>query len=96
MATIAFVLALLAPPQQERCPPQFAPLNTGSHSGTSNLPFWSKEEAGAWDGSGWLGWTWKSNTLVPLSLVVRERRPDGPSGPEVTVEKTADVTFAVR
>ena len=96
MATIAFVLAVLALPQQNGCTPQFAPLTTGSYSGTSNLPFWSKEEAGAWDGSGWLGWTWKSNTFVPLALVVRDRRPDGPSEPEVTVEKTADVTFAVR
>ena len=96
MATIAFVFALLALPQPDGCTPQFAPLNTGSYSGSSNAPFWRKEDAGAWGGSGWLGWTWKSNTLVPLTLVVRDRRTDGPSEPEVTVETTSDVTFAVR
>ena len=96
MATIAFLLAVLAVPPQGGCTPQFAPLNTGSFAGTSSLPFWRKDVAGAWDGSGWLGWTWKSNTLVPLTLVVRDRRTDGPSEPEVTVEKTSDVAFAVR
>ena len=96
MATFVFVLALLALPPQDGCTPQFAPLNTGSSSGASSLPFWRKEDAGAWGGSGWLGWTWMSNALVPLTLVVRDHRSDGPSEPEVTVEKTSDVTFAVR
>ena len=96
MATIALVFAVLALPPQDGCTAQFAPLHTGSFSGSSSLPFWRKADAGAWGGSGWLGWTWKSNTLVPLTLIVRDRRTDGPSEPEVTVEKTTEVTFAVR
>src|SRR5688572_1731632 len=96
MATLALALALLALPRQDECTPQFAPLNTGSSSSTSSFRIWRKEEAGAWGGSGWLGWTWTSTAFVPLTLVVRDHRTDGSSDPEVTVEKTSDVTFAVR
>lgn len=39
------------------CTPQFAPLTTGSYSGASRVPFWSKTETGAWGGQAWFGWT---------------------------------------
>jgi len=97
MATLAMVLAFLALPPQGGCVPQFAPLSTGSSSGASTLPFWRKEEAGNWGGGGWLGWTSEGNTLVPVTLVVRDLRKDRPDDEEeVSVEKSADVTFAVR
>src|SRR5262245_29491132 len=96
MATLALVLAFLLPPQSA-CVPQFAPLSTGSSSGASTLPFWRKEDAGNWGGGGWLGWTRDGNALVPLTLVVRDRRKERPDDDDyVSVEKSTDVTFAVR
>lgn len=97
MATLSLVLAFLALPPQTTCVPQFAPLSTGSHSGASTLPFWRKEQAGSWNGGGWLGWTREGTTLVPVTLVVRDLRKDRADDlEEVTVEKSANVTFAVR
>ena len=97
MIPIVSLLAALALPPQTDCAPQFAPLHTGSHSGSSNVPFWRKEEAGEWNGAGWLGWTWNSRTLVPVTLVVRNRPKDRlDDADEVTVEGFSDVTFAVR
>ena len=93
MDTLILVLAFMALPPQTPCAPQFAPLSTGSHSGASTLPFWRKEEAGNWGGSGWLGWTREANALVPVAFVVRDRPGDSEN---VSVEKSADVTFAVR
>jgi hypothetical protein len=97
MALLIWILALWLPQAAPDCTPQFAPLNTGTHSAASELPFWRKEDAGSWGGDGWLGWTYESDTLVPVRLVVRDlpkRHEDDPE--EVTVERIPDVTFAVR
>lgn len=97
MVVVTFLFALVASAGQARCTPQFAPLSTGSHSGASTLPFWRKEEAGSWDGSGWLGWTWQGNALTPMTLIVRDRQKDQPDdADEVTVDAVPDMTFAVR
>jgi hypothetical protein len=80
-----------------QCRPQFAPLMTGSSNSRSNLKFWRKNEAGAWGGDGWLGWTYDDDALVPVSLVVRDwpnERSDDQD--EVTVESIPDVVFAMR
>jgi hypothetical protein len=93
---LLLTLASVAPPTS--CTPQFAPLQTGSSSGASDLKFWRKEEAGAWNGTGWLGWRWESDTLQRVRLIVRDRPKDSPQQEEeeVTVESTPEVTFAVR
>jgi hypothetical protein len=94
MATFALLLLLAAAPPD--CKPQFAPLETGSSSGASTLEFWRREEAGAWGGSGWLGWTWEIARLQPVELIVRDRPKDFPDDDSVTVQSRPDVTFAVR
>lgn len=93
---LLLTLAPVVPPTS--CKPQFAPLQTGSSSGASDLKFWRKEEAGAWNGTGWLGWRWESDTLQRVRLIVRDRPKDSPQQQEeeVTVESTPEVTFAVR
>ena len=95
MGTLALLLMLAS--ARPDCSPQFAPLETGSSSGTSTLAFWRKEEAGAWGGSGWLGWKWDDARLQPVESVVRDRPRDFPGDDEyVTVQMRPDVTFAVR
>ena len=96
MTTLVFLLVLATAPPQGGCKPQFAPLQTGSHSGPPGLPFWRKEEAGEWGGTGWLGWTSESDTLRPVRLIVRNRPRDSENDNDVTVESLPDVTFAVR
>jgi hypothetical protein len=97
MITLVLLMAVAGAPTQTDCKPQFAPLETGSHSGASNVPFWTKHEAGEWGGEGWLGWTQTGNTLQPVRLNVRDRPKDREDDDdEVTVESTPDVTFAVR
>lgn len=79
------------------CTPQFAPLETGSSSARSPLMFWRKDQAGDWGGDDWLGWTHEGDTLVPVTLIVRDlpkERPDDED--EVTVESIPDVPFAMR
>jgi hypothetical protein len=83
-----------SPPE---CTPQFAPLEAGSSNSRSPLTFWRRDDVGAWDGDGWLGWTYGDDALVPVSLVVRDwpkERADDED--EVTIESSADVTFAMR
>ena len=83
------------PPRE--CTPQFAPLTTGSSNSRSPLKFWRKDEAGAWGGGGWLGWTYDDDALVSVSLTVRDwpkERSDDED--EVTVESIPDVAFAMR
>lgn len=46
MTAVLLVLALAAVAPPPQCKPQFAPLETGTSSGTSELDFWRKEEAG--------------------------------------------------
>ena len=95
MGTVALLLMLASAAPD--CSPQFAPLETGSSSGASNVPFWRKEEAGAWGGAGWLGWTWDNVRLQSVAFVVRDRPRDAPNDDEyVTVQTRPDVTFAVR
>lgn len=98
MTLLILLLALtFARPQPRPCKPQFAPLETGTSSGASELDFWRKEQAGDWGGTGWLGWTWESNTLKPVTIVVRNRPKDSPSDDdEVFVRTVPEVTFAVR
>ena len=98
LAIFTLLLALAGEPPQSRCAPQFAPLQTGYSSGDSELDFWRKEEAGDWDGTGWLGWTWQRAVLRPVRLVVRDRPKDLPqvSEADVTVESIPRVDFAVR
>lgn len=97
MVTLVLLLTLADVPPQVHCKPQFAPLQTGSHSGASRLPFWRKQEAGRWRGTGWLGWTDQGDTLRPVRLIVRDRPNNNEQDEdEVTVESIPDVTFAVR
>src|SRR5688572_28962233 len=70
MTSFILLAVLTTVPPQVVCKPQFAPLTTGTHAGASSLPFWSREEAGDWGGDGWLGWTWNSETLQPVRLIV--------------------------
>jgi hypothetical protein len=58
------------------CKPQFAPLETGTSSGTSTIDFWRKEEAGDWGGAGWLGWSCDGDQLRAVQLIVRDRAND--------------------
>jgi len=86
-----------APRGSRPCTPQFAPLETGSSSARSPLMFWRKAQAGDWGGDDWLGWTYEGDTLVPVTLIVRDlpkERPDDEE--EVTVESIPDVPFAMR
>ena len=97
MTSFVLLAALTTVPPQAVCKPQFAPLTTGAHAGASSLPFWRREEAGDWSGDGWLGWTWNSETLQPVRLIVTDRpKDDDQDDDEVTVESIPDVTFAVR
>src|SRR5215217_647797 len=97
MTTLVLLMALVAAPTQRDCAPQLAPLDTGTHSGASNVSFWRKHEAGAWGGEGWLGWTHDGNTLQPVRLIVRDRPKDrADDDDEVFVESIPTVTFAVR
>lgn len=98
MTILLLLLALTSVVPPPLCKPQFAPLETGSSSGASDLDFWRKEEAGEWGGTGWLGWSWDSDTLQPVRLIVRDRPKDSPGQEEeeVTVESVPEVTFAVR
>jgi hypothetical protein len=97
MAMLLLLLAVVSGSRFPECKPQFAPLDTGSHSGASGLDFWRKEEAGGWGGKGWLGWTDKSDTLLPVQLVVRERPKDVLNEEdEVTVRSVPEVDFAAR
>ena len=97
MGTLAFLLVLVGAPQAVTCKPQFAPLETGTSSGTSTIDFWRKEEAGEWGGAGWLGWSWDGDQLRAVELNVRDR-PNDFAGDEayVTVQSQPNVTFAVR
>jgi hypothetical protein len=96
MPTLLF-LALTTLPPQAACTPQFAALETGSHSGASKVPFWRKEQAGEWGGKGWLGWTWKGQTLRPVRLIVQDRtKHRADDDDEVNVVAVPDMTFAVR
>jgi len=97
MVPMAVLLAALVSPPHAGCTPQFAPLDTGTSSSASTLPYWRKEQAGDWGGGGWLGWTHDSKALVSVTMVVRDlpkRRTDDDDN--VTVEAVPHVTFAVR
>jgi hypothetical protein len=97
MAPVALLLLLTALAPQPDCKPQFAPLETGSTSGVSTVPFWRRAEGGEWGGGGWLGWTWTGDTLRSVSLLVRDHPKDRQDDEdEVTVESVPKVTFAVR
>src|SRR5687768_4120391 len=92
-----FLLLVYTSPPAKDCKAQFAPLTTGSYSGASRVPFWSKEVAGAWSGPGWLGWAHDGDQLMPVQLVIRDRpKDDAEDEPLVTVESMPQVTFAVR
>jgi hypothetical protein len=96
MATLTFLLALALGRPQPECKPQFAPFSTGSHAGPPGLPFWRRDEAGDWGGSGWLGWSSTSGSLHPVRVIVRNRPKDNDSDDDVTVERIPEVTYAVR
>jgi len=97
MTTVVLLFALAGSSVQGECKPQFAPLETGTSSGTSTIDFWRKEEAGEWGGVGWLGWSWDDAELRPVELIVRDRPNDFAGDDEnVTVQSQPDVTFTVR
>ena len=97
MTSLVLLLALTSGPSATSCTPQFAPLYTGSHSALSELPLWRKDAAGAWDGEGWLGWTWRGEVLQSVRLIVRDLPKQGAGDvDEVTVQSFPDVDFAVR
>ena len=93
---LLFALISAEPPAQ--CKPQFAPLETGSSTGASELKFWRKDEAGNWSGTGWLGWNRESETLQPVRLIVRAPPAELADSlqDEVSVEGVPKVTFAAR
>jgi hypothetical protein len=96
---LLFVAAVINPPSppQASCKPQLAPLNTGTSSAASKLPFWRTEEAGSWKGPGWIGWSHSASTLRPVRLNVEDlpkQQPDDDD--EVTVESVPDVDYAIR
>jgi len=88
--------AAVEPPAQ--CKPQFAPLETGSSTGASELKFWRKDEAGDWSGTGWLGWNRESETLQPVRLIIRRPPTELADSlqDDVSVESVPKVTFAAR
>lgn len=91
--TLAFLV------QPRPCNPQFAPLETGTSSGATDLDHWWAEEAGSWGGKDWVGWTHESTRLVPAELIVRPLPDkDGIYEEErVTVEWRPEMlSFAVR
>ncbi len=97
MLALFLALALPANAPQAPCTPQFAPLTTGTYSGSSSAPFWPKALAGPWRGEGWLGWNFDSTTLHAVQLTVRPQPKAAPGDEdEVTVESQPEVTFAVR
>ena len=97
MIVLLLWIALAGTSAQGDCKPQFAPLETGTSSGTSTIDFWRKEEAGEWGGPGWLGWSWDGDQLRAVELDVRHRPNDFAGDEEyVTVQSQPDVTFAVR
>lgn len=95
--TVLLLIALAGAPVQKDCRAQFAPLETGSTSGASSVPFWSKSEAGDWAGSGWLGWVRGGKRLVLVRLTVWDPPREFPQDDEpVTVVSSPGVTYAVR
>jgi hypothetical protein len=79
------------------CTPQFAPLDTGSSSARSDLPFWRKDQAGEWGGEGWLGWAYDGKALVPVVLTVTVlEKEESDDDDEVTVYSVPEVSFAAR
>ena len=97
MALALLVAALIGASPQGDCKPQFALPGAGSYSGASDVPFWSKEQAGDWGGDGWLGWSYDSDTLLPVRFIVTPHPKDSPQDDdEVTVETAPKVDFAVR
>ena len=96
MTTVLLLVALAGIPMQNDCKAQFAPLETGSTSGASSLPFWTRSEAGEWGGPGWLGWTSDGERLAAVRLTVRDRPKNFPDDDDVTVVSAPEVTYAVR
>ena len=97
MQTLLLLALLTAGPTKTECQPQFAPLDTGSTSGDSNLPFWSKEEADPWRGDGWIGWEHFGDSLEPVRLTIKDRpKQENDDDEYLTVEKDRDITYAVR
>jgi hypothetical protein len=79
------------------CKPQLAVLTTGTFSGGSKLPTWPKEDAGSWNGDGWVGWTHWGDSVDLVQLKVTDLpRQAGDDFDEVTVETVPRVDFAVR
>jgi hypothetical protein len=99
MDVVALLLALAAQPTAASCTPQFAPLESGTYSGTSRTPYWLKQQAGDWGGGGWVGWSWYGGKLEPVTMTVRGRPRDTNDEQEletVSVDVSAPVAFAVR
>jgi hypothetical protein len=97
MAALVLLVALAVTSPDRTCSPQFAPLDTGTYSGASDVPFWTKEAARGWGGEGWLGWTYDSDIVHPVRFMIRSRPKDDPrDDDEVTVVTTPEVTYAVR
>ena len=97
MTIVLLLLALATVAAPSQCERQFAPFETGTFSSDSEVKFWRKEEAGAWDGTGWLGWSRGADTLQPVRLVVRDRPKRFPEDEDlVTVESLPEVVWAVR
>jgi hypothetical protein len=99
MLMLVLSLSLLADAGAQRatCTPQFAPLTSGTSVAYTKLPVWRKEEAGAWNGGGWLGWSYESNALLPMQLRVSNLpKRDEDDSEEVTVEAKPRLQLAVR
>jgi hypothetical protein len=99
MAILLLFLALASVAQPIPCEPQFAPLDTGTSSGETELDHWWKDEAGSWAGKNWVGWTHESTRLVPAELIVRPLadRDNLYDEDRVTVEwRPKTLSYAVR
>ena len=99
MAILLLFLALASVAEPIPCEPQFAPLDTGTSSGETELDHWRKDEAGSWAGKNWVGWTHESTRLVPAELIVRPLadRDNLYDEDRVTVEwRPKTLSYAVR
>jgi hypothetical protein len=95
--TASLLSALMQTPNAARCKPALAPFVAARFYSSAYADVFIEDQAGTWNGGGWIGWSHESTSLRPLRLSVH-RIPNTPEGdsPEVSVQRTALVDFAVR
>jgi hypothetical protein len=91
------ILALVRSPLHATCTPQLAPLTTGTFTGMSKVPTWTKRDVGTWRGEGWVGWSHGGDSLQSVRLKIQDvpkQHPD--DADEVSVESAPHADYAVR